>query len=72
MDGGQVNTPSDANKRTTAKVADRLYDTFGERVVAVVLVSETGNHAFAKWDGTPENNSSALIKASLHIAQEPK
>ena len=67
-----MNTPSDANRRTVEKVTGQLYDTFGERVVAVVLVSETGNHSFAKWDGTPKSNSSALLKASLHIMQEPK
>lgn len=60
-----------SNLKTVSAVVPKLYEEFDEEVVAVVFISAGGNHSFAKWGGTPEGNSTALINASLHIMQEP-
>lgn len=53
-------------------ITDRLFDELGDDpVTAIVLVTESGNHAFARFGDVAESNTTALINASLQIAQVP-
>lgn len=61
-----------SGKRTVLKVAEMLYDQLGQEACAIVLVYPDGNHAFAKWGGTEETNTKALLNAALHITQDPE